>query len=67
MVNWKAAVRTWKRNTTEGKSKKIKLLPIPGKNCYKCRMPAVHRDGTGGYDTYTCAEHMPAKVKEKYE
>jgi len=51
------------------KPKKTKLFPIPGRVCSKpgCKMPAVYKDGSGGYDFYYCADHMPAKVKERYE
>jgi len=72
--NWKADVnlklRTGKFGAyKEGEKptvKKIKLYPIRGKNCSKCGMPAVYRTG-GSYDWFYCAEHMPEKVKEKYE
>ena len=50
--------------------KKIKLLPIVGKHCgvRDCGMPAVYKSTSGaGYDFWRCSEHMPDKVKEKYE
>jgi hypothetical protein len=69
MKDWKAAVRTWKqrnKKTAEPNQQKTKLFPIPGKSCYKCRMPAVYKDTSGTYDSYTCCEHMPEKVKKFY-
>jgi hypothetical protein len=73
MVSWKAAVRTWKHHDLSKQSvqemvaiKKTKLYPITGKSCRKCKMPAVYKDGSGGYDTYLCSEHLPEKVKLKY-
>ncbi len=45
--------------------KKIRLFPIAGKVCGECGLPAVYKT-SGDYDFWYCAEHMPAKVKEKY-
>jgi hypothetical protein len=70
MVSWKAAVRTWKHNSkrrTEGPGvRKTKLYPITGRSCGKCKMPAVYKDGSGGYDSYYCSEHLPTKIKAEY-
>ncbi len=69
MVYWRMALAGWShRNEKKKIASKTKLFPISGKTCGKrgCRMPAVHKDTSGGYDNYTCAEHMPEKVKEKY-
>lgn len=68
MKSWKAAVRTWKRYDKK-KTSKTKLFPISGKTCSKrgCSMPAVYRDTSGAYDWHACTDHLPAKVKEKYE
>jgi hypothetical protein len=74
MVNWKAAVRTWKHHglnkqqfhAAVGGVKKTKLYPITGRSCGKCKMPAVYKDGSGGYDSYYCADHMPEKIKAKF-
>lgn len=65
MRSWKASVRTWKGREPIAKSKRTKLLPIPGKHCSKCRMPAIYKTG-GDFDFYYCADHMPDIVKEKY-
>lgn len=46
---------------------KQKLWPIPGKNCGKCKMPAVYKSSAGGFDHYYCSDHMPEAVKEKFE
>jgi len=48
--------------------KKVKLWPIPGKNCSVsgCGMPAVYRDSSGTYDNYRCSAHLPEKVKRVY-
>ena len=69
MKSWKAAVRTWKRYDKKQTTKKTKLFPIPGRHCSKrsCYMPAVYKDSKGDYDYFTCAEHMPIMVKERYE
>jgi hypothetical protein len=70
MSSWKAAVRTWKHNSkrrTEGPGvRKTKLYPITGRSCGKCKMPAVYKDGSGGYDSYYCSEHLPTKIKAEY-
>lgn len=67
--NWKLKLWTWHRFGGERIAKKTKLYPIRGKTCGRrgCRMPAVHKDISGGYDNYTCPEHMPDKVKELYD
>lgn len=44
---------------------KKKLIPIVGKNCCQCGLPAIYCKN-GEYDNYYCGEHMPEKVKEKY-
>lgn len=68
LTDWKCAVRTWKRRDIVKKNHKTKLYPLkPFKHCSKCYMPAVYKDSKGDYDYYTCAEHMPIKVKEKFE
>ena len=66
MKQWKMALAGWA--SRDVMDKKVKLYPIKGKTCGKrgCRMPAVHKDISGGYTNYTCGEHMPDKVKEKY-
>lgn len=64
MRDYKATIRTWKKNEAKRQSK-TRLLPIPGRHCSKCQMPAVYKSG-GNFDFYYCAEHMPDKVKEKY-
>ena len=53
----------YKDNTRQ---RKTQLFPIKGKNCF-CGMPAVYKDSSGTYDNYYCSEHMPEKVKAKYE
>jgi len=68
MKDWKAAVRTWVRmdsTKTGQQAGKIRLLPLPGKTCCKCGMPAIHKT-SGNFDNYYCQEHMPQKIKEKY-
>jgi hypothetical protein len=72
MVSWKAAVRNWKANGWGKKgvsSKKTKLWPISGKTCSKqgCGLPAVYHNISGHYDSYSCKDHMPEKVKAEYE
>ena len=49
-----------------GSGGKLRLFPIPGKSCCKCRMPAVYK-AVGEFNHYYCGEHMPAQVKEKYD
>jgi hypothetical protein len=68
MKDWKAAIRSWKQRQTNPKQiqGKTKLFPIPGKNCHKCKMPAVYRDSSGSYDSYLCTDHLPERIKEKY-
>ena len=67
--NWKLKLWTWARFACQSKPpvKKLKLFPIPGKNCEVCSMPAVYKVGKGAYDHLYCSVHMPDKVKEKYE
>lgn len=63
-------ILTWARKNGAGKAtaaKKTKLFPISGKKCSVCPMPAVYKDTSGSYDSYACADHMPAAVKAKYE
>lgn len=70
MSDWKAAVRTWKRFAGKNKiTKKTKLYPISGKTCSDtgCGQPAVYRYTGGQYDRYACSDHLPAKVKERFE
>ena len=45
---------------------KMKLFPIPGKFCCKCKLPAKYK-AVGAFDNYYCEVHMPENVKEKYE
>lgn len=56
------------REEKSREEKKVTLFPIKGKICGEtgCRMPAVYKS-EGAYDNYYCAEHMPEKVKEKYQ
>lgn len=69
--SWKQKLWTHHRINFEkkGSNGKTKLYPIKGRTCSEsgCRMPAVYKDGSGSYDWYYCADHLPAKVKEKYE
>lgn len=68
--NLKSAMWRWKNNGYKEKdSKKTKLFPIKGKVCSVkgCRMPAVYKDTSGTYDSYACSEHLPNKVKAKYD
>lgn len=71
IVDLRAAMVRWRNNQYkfEKKGSKSKLFPIKGKICSKpgCGMPAVYKDSSGTYDNYKCQEHMPDKVKEKYE
>lgn len=48
-------------------SKKTKLFPIAGRKCSECPLPAIYKSTGGDYDFWYCGEHMPEKVKEKYE
>ncbi len=63
-------IRAWhkKNGRPSEKRQKTKLFPISGKTCSrrKCPLPAVYKDTGGNYDTYSCIEHMPEKVKEIY-
>lgn len=69
--NLKSAMWYWQRKGYEFDSngRKMKLLPIPSKVCSErgCGLPAVYKDSSGDYDRYKCSEHMPEKVKEKYQ
>lgn len=61
----------WSRRKKEegANSGKAKLFPISGKTCSKrdCPFPAVYKSTGGAYDHWYCTEHLPDKVKEKYE
>ena len=48
---------------------KHKLFPIKGHICghRDCELPAVYKNSSGPYDQYSCPDHMPAPVKERYE
>jgi len=64
-------ILSWERKNNGQKPanqiiKKVKLYPLSGKNCVKCKLPAVYKDSSGSYDNYFCAEHMPEKVKKLY-
>ena len=67
MVDWKAAVRTWKR-APRRKQSKLRLLPMVGKVCGVdgCKFPAVYKS-SGSYDHWYCTKHMPNEVKEYYD
>lgn len=65
MKCWKSAVRTWQRRMISELQKKHRLLPLPGKSCGKCGMPAVYKSA-GEFDHYYCEVHMPEKIKRKY-
>lgn len=71
IINLKSAMWRWKNNQYkfDKNGSKGKLFPIKGKICSKpgCGMPAVYKDSSGNYDNYKCQEHMPEKVREKYE
>lgn len=64
ILNWTA-----KDNKINVQTGKIKLYPIAGKNCSSssCGLPAVYKSTGGDYDNFYCSNHMPDKVKEKYE
>lgn len=64
MKSWRSACVTWTRT----KMNKTKLFPIKGRTCGKrdCGMPAIYKSIGGSHDHFTCGEHMPDKVKEKY-
>jgi len=61
-------LRAWHRR---GKTTAVKpkLRPLIGKTCSRqgCSLPAVYKSSSGEYDTFYCGEHMPDKVKEKYD
>lgn len=80
--NWKNDVNLKLRSGKFGahkkgekpKTKKVKLYPIKGLLCTykingkKCGMPAVYNANPDDYFPVTrCPEHMPEKVKEKYQ
>ena len=70
IVDIKSALWRWKRNQYRfEKNEKLKLYPIKGKICSHrgCGMPAVRLDTSSAYDHYDCAEHLPEKVKDKYQ
>lgn len=71
ITNWRTLLTLLWRDPYEMKKRKegmVKLYPIQGHICSRddCKMPAVYKDGSGAYDYWYCAEHMPEKVKEKY-
>ena len=67
IVKWQSHFIWWYRQECwKEKERKQMLYPIKNKFCEKCGMPAVFRTG-GTYDHYYCTEHMPDKVKAKYE
>lgn len=64
-------ILSWERKTKKDDvpaQNKTKLFPIPGKVCSTkdCRLPAVYKNDSGAYDTYSCSDHMPESVKVKY-
>lgn len=69
--SWKQKFISWEsRNGKTGiAKKKTKLFPIPGKVCSTadCRMPAVYKNDSGAYDTFSCSDHLPESVKVKYD
>jgi len=70
IVNLKSAMWRWKKNGYRFEKKdKRKLLPIVGKHCSEdgCGMPAVYKYAGRSSDFWYCSDHMPEKVKEKYE
>jgi len=70
IINWQYHIKKLWVNGIKFKAetRKCKLYPISGKMCGEkgCGMPAIYKK-SGNFDWYYCAEHMPAKVKEKYE
>lgn len=63
-------ILSWaKRKVKNELAAKTKLFPIAGKVCGKegCKLPAVYKDTSGSYDSFSCGEHMPTKVKETYK
>ena len=65
-VDLKSALWRWKRNQYRFEKNNKQMLPIiRGKFCH-CSMPAVHKNSSGSYDEFTCAEHMPEDVRKKY-
>lgn len=72
IVKWQSKLMEWWKTGgrfERGERMKTKLYPLPGKTCSQqsCRMPAVYKNTGGSYDSYYCAEHMPAEVREHYE
>jgi hypothetical protein len=70
--SWKQKLWTHHLNKATGsgqRKKKTRLFPISGKTCSKrgCFLPAVYKYTGGEYDRYACADHLPPKVKEKFE
>ena len=66
LINWRINKPRFEKS--DKNNRKAKLFPIKGKTCGKtgCPLPAVYKDGSGSYDSYFCAEHMPKSVKELY-
>jgi len=70
---WNRGKNCWDFDEGKGKQQKTenegktRLWPISGRSCGErnCKMPAVYKHA-GAFDNYYCAEHMPAKVKEKF-
>ena len=69
LMDWQCAVRTWKRKEHAKQTRKTKLFPIAGKTCSRqgCNLPAVYKNTGGQYDSYACSDHLPDKVKARYE
>jgi hypothetical protein len=63
-------ILTWAGRDDEKKAAdKTKLFPIPGKICSRdgCGLPAVYKSTGGSYDHWYCTDHLPKKVKERFE
>ena len=54
-----------KKEGWDTKQQKTKLFPIIGRNCEKCKMPAVYKI-KGPYNHFRCLAHAPKEVQEKY-
>lgn len=73
ITNLEAALVRWRNNQYKFEQKekpsKAKLFPIKGKICGKgdCKLPAVYKDSSGAYDSFSCSDHMPVSVKERYQ
>lgn len=73
ITKWQIHFKWWYQNgcwQDKKQNKKQKLYPIKGKHCSisDCQMPAVYKyTSDAGYDFFRCSEHLPAKVKAKYE